>query len=148
MASTELGGEILRAFAAEHPDIRLDVGTLGMPYAVGALRSGRAHVAFVRPRFDAAGISMVTILTEPRVAALPADHPLATGDSVDPAALAREPQAWVDGTDPVQADFWTLAAYRGDAPMRIGARMTSYDTFFEGRSCAPPSPSRRASPCA
>ena len=31
----------------------------------------------------------------------------------------------------MQADFWSLADHRGDAPLRIGARMTSFDSFFE-----------------
>lgn len=102
-----------------------------MPDAVAALRDGRAHVAFVRPPFASDGISMVTILTEPRVAALAADHPLAAGDRVDPAALAREPQVFVEGADAVQTDFWCLAEHRGGAPLVVGARMTGFDSFFE-----------------
>lgn len=131
LASTELGGRILRRFADEHPATELDVGTLGMTDAVAALRGGRAHVAFVRPPFASDGISMVSILSEPRVAALPAGHPLAHTQVVDPAELAREPQVWVEGADSVQADFWSLAEHRGGAPARIGARMTSFDSFFE-----------------
>lgn len=131
LASTELGGRILRRFAAEHPHTTLDVAPLGMTDAVAALRGGRAHVAFVRPPFASDGVSMVTILTEPRVAALGAEHPLATGDSVQAAALAREPQVFVEGADRIQADFWCLAEHRGDAPLVIGARMTSFDSFFE-----------------
>jgi DNA-binding transcriptional LysR family regulator len=131
LASTDLGGRILRRFGETHPEITLDVGTLGMPDAVAALRAGRAHVAFVRPPFASEGISMVTILTEPRLAAVAADHPLAAQDPIDSGALAREPQVWVEGTDAVQADFWSLAEHRGDAPLRIGARMTSFDSFFE-----------------
>jgi DNA-binding transcriptional LysR family regulator len=73
---------------------------------------------------------MVTVQREPRVAVVPADHPLAEGSSVDPVALAREPQVYVEGADPVQADFWTLAEHRGDAPMEVGARITSFDEFF------------------
>lgn len=131
LASTELGGRILRRFAADHPETELEVGTLGMHDAVAALRGGQAHAAFVRPPFASDGISMVTILSEARVAALPAEHPLAAGDSVDPTALAHEPQVWVEGADPVQADFWSLAEYRGGAAARIGARMTGFDSFFE-----------------
>lgn len=131
LASTEVGGRILRRFADEHPDVELDVGTLGMHDAVAALRGGKAHVAFVRPPFASDGISMVSILAEPIVAALPAGHPLAADDAVDPGALAREPQVWVEGADAVQSDFWTLAEHRDGAPARIGARMTSFDSFFE-----------------
>lgn len=131
LAGTDLGGRILRRFAAEHPGTRLDVATLAMPEALDALRGGRAHVAFVRPPFASDGISMVTILTEPRVAAVGAEHPLAGGDRVDPAALARAPQVFVEGADDVQADFWCLAGHRGDAPLVIGARITSFDSFFE-----------------
>jgi DNA-binding transcriptional LysR family regulator len=102
-----------------------------MPDAVAALREARAHVAFVRPPFASDGISMVTILTEPRVAVVAADHPLASGGSVAPDVLARERQVFVEGADAVQADYWCLAEHRGDAPLVIGARMTGFDSFFE-----------------
>jgi DNA-binding transcriptional LysR family regulator len=130
LASTELTGTILRRFAEQHPEISLSVGHSPMAEALAGLRAGPADVAFVRPPVEARGLSMVTVLTEPRVAALPADHRLAQGRSVDPAALAREPQVYVEGADPLQADFWTLAEHRGDEPARIGARMTSFDEFF------------------
>jgi DNA-binding transcriptional LysR family regulator len=130
MASTELTATILRRFAETHPEVSLAVGNLAMPDALAALRSGRADIAFVRPPLQADGLSMVTVLSEPRVAAVPAGHLLAAGASVDPAALAREPQVYVDGADPLQADFWTLAEHRGGEPIRIGARITSFDEFF------------------
>jgi DNA-binding transcriptional LysR family regulator len=101
-----------------------------MAEALAGLRGGRADVAFVRPPFASEGLSMVTVLSEPRVAALPPIIPLAKGESVNPAALAREPQVFVEGADSRQADFWTLAEYRGDEPMRIGARMNGFDEFF------------------
>ncbi len=130
LASTELTGTILRAHAAAHPDVALEVRPFSVGDAIAALRRGRAQVAFVRPPLSVAGLSMVTISSEPRVAILPADHPLAADGEVDPAALAREPQVYVEGADPVQADFWTLAAHRGDAEMRIGAHIASFDEFF------------------
>lgn len=130
LASTELTGTILRAHADAHPGTALEVRPFSVGDAIAALRSGRAHVAFVRPPLSVDGLSMVTISSEPRVAILPADHPLAGADEVDPAALAREPQVYVEGADPVQADFWTFAAHRGDAEMRIGAHIASFDEFF------------------
>jgi len=130
LASTELTGAILRAHAAAYPDVALEVRPFSVGEAIAALRRGRAQVAFVRPPLSVDGLSMVTISSEPRVAILPADHPLADDVEVDPAALAREPQVYVDGADPAQADFWTLAAHRGDAEMRIGAHIASFDEFF------------------
>ena len=130
LASTDLTGTILRAFAAAHPDVALEVRPFSVADAIAALGSGRAQVAFVRPPLSVGGLSMVTISSEPRVAVLPADHPLADGAEVDPSALAREPQVFVEGADPAQADFWTLAAHRGDAALRIGAHIASFDEFF------------------
>ena len=130
LASTELTGTILRAHAAAHPDVALEVRPFSVGDAIAALRRGRAQVAFVRPPLSVDGLSMVTISSEPRVAILPADHPLADDAEVDPAKLAGEPQVYVDGADPAQADFWTLAAHRGDAEMRIGAHIASFDEFF------------------
>jgi DNA-binding transcriptional LysR family regulator len=130
LASTELTGTILKAHAAAHPDTALEVRPFSVGDAIAALKQGRAQVAFVRPPLSVDGLSMVTISSEPRVAVLPADHALARHDEVDPADLAREPQVFVEGADPAQAAFWTLAAHRGDAEIRIGAHINSFDEFF------------------
>ena len=130
LASSPLTAAILRRFAASHPELTVDVITPAMTGAVALLESGHAHVAFVRPPVDADGLSLATIETEDRVAALPAGHPLAAAESVDPAELARQPQVYVEGAGQAQADFWTLADHRDGAPMEIGARIASFDDFF------------------
>lgn len=130
MASSALTATILRRFAASHTDVTVDVITPAMSEAVAVLESGHAHVAFVRPPVGADDLSLETIETEDRVAVLPAGHPLAAEDAVDPAALAREPQVFVEGAGQTQADFWTLAGHRDGAPVDIGARIASFDDFF------------------
>jgi DNA-binding transcriptional LysR family regulator len=130
MAVNELTGRIMRRFTEARPDIRLAVANAPLREMARIFTDGRTDVAFVRPPFRSEGLSMVTVLTEPRVAALPADHPLAGEAEIAPEAFALEPQVHVEGSDDVQAAFWTLAEHRGGRPMRVGAHMTTFDDFF------------------
>ena len=130
MAVNELTGRIMRRFTQARPDIRLEVANAPMREVTQIFAGGRTDVAFVWPPFRSDGLSMVTVLTEDRVAALPADHSFARQDSVGPEELALEPQVHVEGSDPVQTAFWTLEEHRGGRPMRIGAHMTTFDDFF------------------
>src|SRR5205807_704458 len=57
------------------PRVHLLFGHPGGPAA--AIRAGAADVAILRAPFDRRGLDTELLLTEPRVAALPAGHPLA-----------------------------------------------------------------------
>jgi DNA-binding transcriptional LysR family regulator len=104
------------------PGIRILFGHPGGPAA--AVRSGAADVAILRTPFDQSGLDTELLLTELRVAVLPASHPLATRPQLRRADLAAYPMPhWAGPPDPVAAAHWTGADTPGalSAPGTPGA---------------------------
>lgn len=86
--------EVLTAFRARRPHVRLDLRQLTSARQVEALLNGGLDAGFVcGPPPGAAGrrLSSVPLGRESLVAALPADHPLTGAASVPMEALADEP---------------------------------------------------------
>jgi DNA-binding transcriptional LysR family regulator len=129
-AMVPLTGETIRRFAAARPDVELVVSNAGLNMPHAGLSDGTVDVAFVRPPFRDAGLSMVTVLTEPRFAVLPRDHPLASRETVRPEDLVDEPWIWVEGSDPLARAFWSLEDYRGEQPLRAGTPINSFEEAF------------------
>jgi DNA-binding transcriptional LysR family regulator len=67
----------VKAFAAEHPDVAVDVQRLEWDDQEDALLGGRVDVAYVRRPIAGRGLTLVPLYKEPRLVALPHDHPLA-----------------------------------------------------------------------
>jgi DNA-binding transcriptional LysR family regulator len=106
-AGTELIKQIVRRCARDQqiPEVRILFGQPGGPAA--AVRSGTADVAILRTPFDTRGLDTELLLTEPRVAVLPASHPLATRPDLRRADLAGQPMPhWAGPPDPVAAAYW------------------------------------------
>jgi DNA-binding transcriptional LysR family regulator len=55
------------------------------------LTSGAADIGFVQLPLAVAGVSVVPLISEPRVGVFPVDHPLATRSILSMADIAREP---------------------------------------------------------
>jgi len=73
-----------------------------------AVRQGVADVAILRAPFDRRGLDTELLLTEPRVAVLPAHHRLAGRPVLRRADLAAEPiPRWKGQADPAAAAHWT-----------------------------------------
>jgi DNA-binding transcriptional LysR family regulator len=125
-----VAAETMRRFRERHPDVSLLVANAGLDQPAAGLAEGDVDVAFVRPPFVDDGISMATVLTEPRFAVLPADHPLAGRDAVTPQDVVDEPWIWVEGADPRAREFWSLADHRGERPLRTGTRINSFEEAF------------------
>jgi DNA-binding transcriptional LysR family regulator len=125
-----LTSETMRRFSARHPDVRLVLSNAGLDQPAAGLHEGTVDVAFVRPPFQADGISMATVLTERRFAVLPNDHPLAARDHVQPADVVDEPWIWVEGGDPLARAFWSLEEYRDGRPLKTGTRVNSFEEAF------------------
>ncbi|WP_067470854.1 LysR family transcriptional regulator [Nocardia amamiensis] len=67
----------IRAFTARHPDVETDVVPARWWERDAPLRDGRAQIGYLRRPFDESGLRVVPVGHEPRVAAMPATHPLA-----------------------------------------------------------------------
>jgi DNA-binding transcriptional LysR family regulator len=80
------------------------VGSWGQPEAL--LREGRADVALLRSPFNPRGIEVDELLSEPRVAALPAGHRLAARTRLRRADLAGEPLPRWAGAGQATAAYW------------------------------------------
>lgn len=129
-STVPLVNETMRRFGERHPGVELQVSNTGLDRPAAGLAEGAVDVAFVRPPFLDDGLSMVTVLTEGRYVVLRHDHPLAARDSVQPEDIVGEPWIWVEGADPRARAFWSLAEFRGDAPLAGGTRINSFEEAF------------------
>jgi DNA-binding transcriptional LysR family regulator len=82
----------VRAFAAAHPDVAVETKRLEWDDQEQNVLTGCVDVAYVRRPVDDRALKLVPLFTEPRLAALPADHPLATRAELTLAELADERQ--------------------------------------------------------
>ncbi|MEV4535337.1 LysR family transcriptional regulator [Asanoa sp. NPDC049518] len=80
----------VREFAAEFPELAVEVLRTSYHEQAAVLLDGRADVSFVRMPVPAAGLTIVPLFAEPRVVAVPAEHRLAGKDRVHVADLADE----------------------------------------------------------
>jgi DNA-binding transcriptional LysR family regulator len=109
-AGTGLIKQIMQRCAQDPrmPEVGVLFGHPGGPAA--AVRGGAADVAIVRTPFDRRGLDTELLLTEPRVAVLPARHRLAGRPELRRADLAGEPMPrWAGQSDPVSAAYWSGA---------------------------------------
>ena len=84
----------VQLFAAQHPDVRVDVQRIEWDDQAPMLLDGRIDVGYVRLPIDETGLRVAPLFTEPRVAVLPAGHRLAGKEEVTEADLAGEPLVW------------------------------------------------------
>ncbi|WP_030511386.1 LysR family transcriptional regulator [Microbispora rosea] len=84
----------VRAFETRHPDVIVDVQRIEGDEQAAMLLDGRIDVGYVRLPIDEAGLRVIPLYTEPRVAVLPADHWLAGKEQITEADLAGEPLVW------------------------------------------------------
>jgi DNA-binding transcriptional LysR family regulator len=84
----------VRLFATRHPDVLVDMQRIDGDDQATMLLDGRLDVGYVRLPIDEAGLRVTPLYTEPRVAVLPAGHPLAGKEQITEADLAGEPLVW------------------------------------------------------
>lgn len=91
--------EILATYAADPDALPVTVRLCGRGEHAGLLRAGEVDAALVHEPFDHTGIDAEVIAHEPRVAVLPAVHPLAARDQVrlgDLGLSAEQLEPYVD----------------------------------------------------
>jgi DNA-binding transcriptional LysR family regulator len=109
--------EAVRAFTATHPRVEIELLHLNWWEQDAPLRDGRAHVGYLRRPFDDTGLRAVPVGSEPKVACLPAAHPLAPRPALTWADLDGEPilDAQARRTSSVEEKFELIAAGHGIA---------------------------------
>jgi DNA-binding transcriptional LysR family regulator len=80
----------VRAFAAAHPDVEVEVIRTTWDDQVDVLHDGRVDVSIVRLPIDQEGLSIRPLFEEPRVAMVPSDHRLAGKPMIEITDLADE----------------------------------------------------------
>ncbi len=78
------------ALTSLHPQMTVNVLRTNWDDQTDVLHDGRADVSYIRLPVDQSGLQVRSLLTEPRVAALPAGHRLAGKDTIAIADLADE----------------------------------------------------------
>jgi DNA-binding transcriptional LysR family regulator len=128
-----LGEAILERFARQRPDIAVSIRDTTPPQQL--LDEGIGPplaVAFVRPPFRGVNrLATITLLSEPRLIALPADHPLAGEEAVAPGDLMSEPWGWVGSSDRVAEIYWLLEEHRHGRTAKLRGRPASYVALLE-----------------
>jgi DNA-binding transcriptional LysR family regulator len=90
----------VRTFLGRRPEAELSFLRLYWHDQVDVLHDGRVDVAFVHLPVDEAGLELIPVRAEPRVAVLAADHPLAGRAEIGIAELADDPVIRQAGADP------------------------------------------------
>jgi hypothetical protein len=80
----------VRAFSPERPEVAVEVHRLEWDEQKELILSGRVDVAYVPQPIRKRGLRLVPLFAERRLAALPADHPLAQRAGLSTADLAGE----------------------------------------------------------
>ena len=82
--------DAVRAFSDGHPGVRVEARRVEWDDQAEAVRDGRVDVAYVRLPVTGTGLEVLPLYAEPRMAALPARHPLADRASLTRAELAAQ----------------------------------------------------------
>ncbi|WP_324786820.1 LysR family transcriptional regulator [Streptomyces sp. H51] len=90
-SATAIVSERLREFARCRPDVQVRLHDGFTVDVLAALERGTADIGIVRDAEKRDDIDLSLLATERFVAVVPADHPAATADRTDPAALAADP---------------------------------------------------------
>jgi DNA-binding transcriptional LysR family regulator len=109
--STAAGGvavvrDIIRTFAVGAPDVEIRTVEHDFSDPSAGLADGRVGVAFIFGPLPVDGLSVVTLLEEPRMLAVPPEHPLAGRDAVTAEDLGTLPWLQVPAPRGPWPEFW------------------------------------------
>jgi DNA-binding transcriptional LysR family regulator len=120
----------VRALRQRFPGLQVEVVRTSWDDQVDGVHDGSLDASFVRFPIDTRGLKVVPLFSEPRVAVLPAGHPLAARDTVSIVDLAELDLV----QDPDAVPEWRDAAaqLRGPAAhFRTGARARTVEEKLE-----------------
>ena len=110
--------DIVEAFRARHPEVRLVIDTTTTTRSLELLREGRLDAAFLRlPLSQSRGLTLLQVGEDAMVAALPSGHRLARRREIPAAALQRERiVSWPREQGPDFHDWVVAHAFGGRMP--------------------------------
>ena len=82
---------LLQQFRDRYPEVQIELHELTTDRQLIWLREGKIDVGLMRPPINEPDVTSEIVFEEALIVALPANHPLATADSIDLSLLAREP---------------------------------------------------------
>ena len=125
-AGLDVVPDLLRTFAAKHPDLTVSAREFDFSDPSAGLREREVDIAVVRPPIGLSGLVSIDLLTEPRVACLPAGHRLAGCGSVRVEELLGEPIVAAPPSPGPWRDYWILTDYR-TAPAPVVAEAPTFE---------------------
>jgi DNA-binding transcriptional LysR family regulator len=117
----------LAAFAAPVSELRLRTRQADFSDPTAGLADGKVDAAFLRLPVTAPELELETLTSEPRVAVLPAWHPLAGRDGVTVGDLADEHWLQMPGHDQLWREFWLATGHRDGAAPLLGPEVRTID---------------------
>ncbi|MEC3992425.1 LysR family transcriptional regulator [Actinacidiphila sp. DG2A-62] len=130
VASLPHNRALLRELRARHPRIDVQVRTLNFADHIGHLLDGTVDVVLLRPPVPP-GVQTLHLSTDPRLACLPADDPLARRERIALADLTGRvfadlppevPRAW--------RDFWAVDPRPDGVPVRYGPVVSDMESLL------------------
>ncbi|GHF63886.1 MULTISPECIES: LysR family transcriptional regulator [Streptomyces] len=119
-------------FTAAHPHTTVRLRQVGWDDPTAGLADGTSDVAFVwLPLPDEGRYDWTVVAEEPRLVALPEDHPLARREEIAFADLLDEPFLALPETAGVLRDHWLALDHRAGRPARVGAEIAGTEETYE-----------------
>lgn len=125
-AGLDLVPDLLRTFAARHPDLTVTTREFDFSDPTAGLREREVDIAVIRPPIGLTGLVSIDLLTEPRVACLPEGHRLAGRETVRVEELLGEPIVAAPTSPGPWRDYWILTDYR-TSPAPVVAEAPTFD---------------------
>ena len=112
--------ESLASFAAPSSPLRLETRQSDFSDPTAGLTAASVDAAFMRLPVSSQELTIEPLTSEPRVALLPAWHPLVDRDSIAIGDLLDEHWLQMPGRDPLWRDFWLATAHRDGITPLLG----------------------------
>ncbi len=122
--------EVLHAYSAAHPAVRVELARMDWADDLSLLRLGGLDVVLARPPVVTRGLDARELFSDQRVVGLPAWHALARQPEVTMADLADEPVITGAGAPPELNDFWTVNPRPDGRAPRLGPAVRNNDEML------------------
>lgn len=130
-AVLDLMPTVVRAFERSTPEARLELREYDFTQPAAGLDSGEVDVAFVRPPLSLEGLAYLDLLDEPRVACVPAGHPIAARKQVSMRELVTEPMVAAPAGDSLWRDYWLLVPERDGEPPNVVVEAATFEAELQ-----------------